>query len=297
MHRGRAQVALRDRDEALGDLHQRRGQRGRVAGQRDGAGVGGELAVARQRAGAERADPADRARRSRRRARAATSPGRPRARRRRAAPRPAPPTTVITAASRLATCASSCAITASSSRGSSRSSRPCGQVQPEAAARRCPRSSCWASRCGRARSSASAGRPRCTAARRSRAAPAPRRARAGARARRAATRSRHADPGAECRARPITTTDAEDLSTTARRHARPGRTAAASTDERRRSGRPRPSGRTSPEVGGEEVARRVLMPLQVCRVRVRRPRSAASDAPRRTRRESLDASLARHRTA
>ena len=47
---------------------------------------------------------------------------------------PGPPTTVITAASWLTTCASSCAITASSSRGSSRSSRPLRQVQPVAAA-------------------------------------------------------------------------------------------------------------------------------------------------------------------
>ena len=99
-----------------------------------GAGVGRELAVARQRAACRACPIQPISARRRRRASSATSPGRPRARRRCSSASPGPPTTVITAASRLATCASSCAITASSSRGSSRSSRPCGQVQAEAAA-------------------------------------------------------------------------------------------------------------------------------------------------------------------
>ena len=132
--RRRAQVLLRDRDEPLADLHQRRRQRRRVARHPHGRGVRGELAVAGQRPAAERADPADQRPPSPRRARAATSPGWPPGRRPRAALRRGRPTTVITAASRLATCASSWAITASSSCGSSRSSRPTRQVQPEAAA-------------------------------------------------------------------------------------------------------------------------------------------------------------------
>ena len=57
------QVGGRRGHQAVGDLHQRRGQRRRVAGHAHRSGVGGELAVARERARADRAGPADRQRR------------------------------------------------------------------------------------------------------------------------------------------------------------------------------------------------------------------------------------------
>ena len=56
---GQAQVLARRGDEAGGDLRERGGEGGRIAGERRRARVGGELAVARERQRAEAAEPTE----------------------------------------------------------------------------------------------------------------------------------------------------------------------------------------------------------------------------------------------
>ena len=130
----RAQVLLRDPLPCAADLHQRRGERARAAGDHRGAAVGGELAVARERPHEEERDDVDDERdedhdhearavvvvvdcRSRRRRRSRTGRSARRSRRRSSA-------SVMTITSRLMTWVSSCAITPSSSAGESRSMIP-----------------------------------------------------------------------------------------------------------------------------------------------------------------------------